>query len=311
MPTLRKIVGTAFFVAGLILAGGLLRGHLVAFDWAAVEVRPVWLALAFAVNLAYIGVYARLWRQLAEAGGLRLSPTTARGISFCALAYKYLPVRVAGLGYRAWAYHAHGGWPLARIGAVLYGESALVLFSGGCVVLLTSPWVSWQTIRFGFAPLLLGGAALLGLWVLPAALVRLARVRPRWQWVCQAAEVAQTSLTPGFLLLYTGAWVLLGTGLWLTLTALGLPPSGGNWIVCVWAYALAGLAGMIALFAPSGLGVREGVLALALGTILPPATAALAALAARILIMGAEALCAVLGHRLMQKATPQRPPDPA
>jgi uncharacterized membrane protein YbhN (UPF0104 family) len=308
MPALRKIAATVLFCAGLVLAGGLFRQHLDTLNWATLQFRPGWLALAFTANLAYIGLYAVLWQQLAETGGLRLPPATARGISFCALAYKYLPVRVAGIGYRAWAYHSQGGWPVTLVIAVLYGESALVLFSGGMIVLLSSPWVSWQALRFGSAPLLLCSAALLGLWVLPAALARLARARPGWQWLLQAAEVAQTSLTLGLLIRYAGAWMLLGTGLWLTLAALDLPLSSGNWIVCVWAYALAGLAGMIAIFAPSGLGVREGVLALALCTILPPAAAALAALAARILIMAAEALCAVLGHRLMQKATPLRPP---
>lgn len=309
MPPLKKIAGNALFMLGLVLAGGLLRKYLAAHDWNSVQVRPLWLVPAFAINLAYVGLYARLWRQLAEASGLRLPAATARGISFCALAYKYLPVRVAGLGYRAAAYRQYGGWPVTQIAAVLYGETTLVLFSGGVVVLATSPWVSWQSLQLGPAYLLICGGALLGLGLLPTALGRLARSHQDWPWLRQTAKIAQTSLAPAPLLRYASAWVLLGTGLWLTLGALGLAASAENWVVCIWAYALAGLAGMFALFAPAGLGVREGVLAIALGTALPPPAAALAALAARILILGAEALCAVLGFRLMQKATTQHPLD--
>lgn len=60
------------------------------------------------------------------------------------------------------------------------------------------------------------------------------------------------------------------------------------------ANALAGVAGGAALFAPSGLGVREGILTLTLSAIMPAPLAGIAALVARICSSGTElALIAV------------------
>jgi len=305
MLTLKKIINSGLFLLGLFFVGVLLRSYLKEFYWENMSIRPIWLVAALLVNLSYVGLYACLWKQLAEASELRLPSLLVYGISFYALALKYLPVRVAGVGYRLWAFQHYGGWPLAQTAAVLYAETALVLFSGCSVLLLSSPWVSWLTLGLGVAPLALCAGAMVGLWLLPITLAWLTRSHPRWQWLRRAAAVARGSLSPAPLLRYTGAWVVLGTSLWLTLGALGEIVTADNWIVCLWAYALAGLAGMLAIFAPAGLGVREGVLALALGTVFSPGTAALAALAARILILFSEAFWAVLGHWLLQKAKTQ------
>lgn len=74
---------------------------------------------------------------------------------------------------------------------------------------------------------------------------------------------------------YTVAWVIYGTGFWLMSKGLGIP-AGSFWPV-VASYGGAYLVGFLALFAPGGLGVREGMLAVMLGPYLPaglPATVA-------------------------------------
>lgn len=299
---LKKLAGSVLFLVGIWLAGRLIWTQLHELDWAALHFRIEWLVAAFVVNLVYVGLYARLWVRLADHCGLRLPAKEAYGITFRALAFKYLPVRIAGIGYRLWAYQRRGGWAMTSIAAALYGESALVFISAALLLALCSPWIGWVGLGLGWVPLFFVLLVLFaGLALMPQATERIAQ-RTRWEAakIAQVAAGTRVALSASFLLRYLAAWLLLGGGLWLTIAALGYGPSGKNLLACLWAYPLAGLAGMVALFAPAGLGVREGVLALALGTILPPGQAALTALAARILILGAEMTAALVGQWLLR-----------
>jgi hypothetical protein len=71
--------------------------------------------------------------------------------------------------------------------------------------------------------------------------------------------------------------------------------------------ALAGAAGLLALFAPAGLGVREGVYLLALRPVIGSEAAALVAVGMRLLQTVADALMGVLGALILRRS-PQRHP---
>jgi uncharacterized membrane protein YbhN (UPF0104 family) len=62
--------------------------------------------------------------------------------------------------------------------------------------------------------------------------------------------------------------------------------------------AVAGALGTLSVFAPSGLGVREGVLALLLANYVISPVAVLISLLARIWVTLGEVVCALLGSRL-------------
>ena len=76
--------------------------------------------------------------------------------------------------------------------------------------------------------------------------------------------------------LYAVGWVLQGGAFWLLAQSIGLPLSALGGIP---AYSAAYLLGYVAVFAPAGLGVREGFLILFLGPILGAGAAALAVVA--------------------------------
>ncbi|MNK56732.1 hypothetical protein D3C87_757790 [compost metagenome] len=126
-----------------------------------------------------------------------------------------------------------------------FGVTALVL--GTPVVLATVSKAGW-----------LGGP---GWWaivtvmaIVVSAGIRLLRRR--------GAEVSRSSVGIGSLALavMTLGWVAMGTSFFLLLATFG---SWFEWLWAVGTYAVAFIAGMVAIFAPAGAGVREGVLALA------------------------------------------------
>lgn len=70
------------------------------------------------------------------------------------------------------------------------------------------------------------------------------------------------------------------------------------------AFLFSGIIGMLALFVPAGLGVREGVLLVALQGFLPAGQAALLVLASRVWGTAAELLCAGLGFAYLRLFAP-------
>jgi uncharacterized membrane protein YbhN (UPF0104 family) len=82
---------------------------------------------------------------------------------------------------------------------------------------------------------------------------------------------------------------VLGAGFTLLLRSL-IPVTADFTLTATGAFAVAGVAGSLAVFAPSGIGVREGVLTLVLSGPLGPGVAAGAAILARLWMTLAEAL---------------------
>jgi uncharacterized membrane protein YbhN (UPF0104 family) len=110
-------------------------------------------------------------------------------------------------------------------------------------------------------------------------------------------------------LLMSVNWLVLGAGFYLVLRAvIDLPP--GLYLFVTGAFAVAGIIGVLALFAPSGIGVREGVMTFVLGAVLPAAVAAIAAILARIWITLAEALCSGIALMLVRGMKPAEPEPP-
>jgi uncharacterized membrane protein YbhN (UPF0104 family) len=80
--------------------------------------------------------------------------------------------------------------------------------------------------------------------------------------------------------IYIIAWVIYGSALWCLLRGVGLD-AGVYWEI-VASFAAAYLIGFLALFAPGGIGVREGILTLLLTPYLGTGIAALVAVVARL-----------------------------
>ncbi len=90
-----------------------------------------------------------------------------------------------------------------------------------------------------------------------------------------------------WLAMMVGNWCVLGAGFYVLGRAfIGVPLSDAPHMVA--SFALAGIAGIAVLVAPSGLGVREGVLVLMLGPVLGDGPAAALAVAARLWMTIAE-----------------------
>jgi len=212
--------------------------------------RPGWIALAvLAVFLAY-ALQIESWRRILAGWAQRLAYGRAARIWLLVNLGRYVPGKVwsvAGLvvlaqragvapwaaGASAFAIQAVGvGTAVAVVAAATPGaESPLRLAIAGAVAVATIAFLAWERGARWLAQL--------------AGLVEGFRPLP----LAAVAEGAGLTLA---------SWVALGAAFWLLARGLGLPGSLPL-TTATGTFALGYILGLLALFAPGGIGVREVV----------------------------------------------------
>jgi hypothetical protein len=294
---------------------GLSLAELGRVDLSRWRVRWGLLAASCVVLAAGYGFSCVLWgRMVRTLGGPPVPPWTAVRVFMLANLGRYVPgkvLQIAGLAYLA---RRAGVRPAVATGAALLGQGMALL--GATLVGLgaffgaTEAWRPW-----GWAGLA-AVAALVFLTSLPGpaaalehAWFRLANALSKGPGVDdeEPDEPAKASLR-GFglrwTLLYAANWSMHAVAFWLLFLSL----EGWTTFLSVGpAFAAAYVAGWVAIFAPAGVGVREGALILFLSPVLAPEPAAALAVAARLWTTAVELLPAALFALLHLRGNP----DPA
>lgn len=231
----------------------------------ALELRPNPLLLGLLATLAGVVPLSLLWTAVVRpdhGGDVRLNLAYAK-----ANLIRYIPGNVLGMGARV-LFATALGVPKSVSATSLLTEGVYLLFSSGALALLF--------LRPALAPL--------GLIAAPAVVAGLARLlqgRPAVPTPRQAAAITVGAYSFG-----------LGLGLALVAFAsaahLALPVR-----TAIGVFGLAWFLGYVSLLTPSGLGVREGAIVIALSPTLGPAAATFLSLTSRLAIVLAELLVAL------------------
>lgn len=282
------------WLAGLAIV--LFVARSVAGNWAEVREadlrwRLSWphLAAAVALVVAVFALLADAWRRMIAGWGFPLAWWTAARVWLFSSMAKYVPGKV---------------WALAGLAVLAGREGVPAWTAAGSAVLL-------QLLSFATAAALVAATGLavggivpgpVGLLVFAAALaaivvlvVRPALVRAV---VRRFAPSADLRGMPGTgTLLYGaaanfGAWIGYGTAFYVFSRAT-LPFAPLGFADAVGAYTASYVAGVLAPFAPGGLGVREGVLVLVLQPGMGLANALALAAVARLGVTAAEVLASL------------------
>ncbi|WP_285731491.1 lysylphosphatidylglycerol synthase transmembrane domain-containing protein [Nocardiopsis sp. ATB16-24] len=295
----------------LLLVVGVCAGLALHANWEqageAVASLPLWV-LPTAVLAGMAGLTAQMlaWRALLAGAGSPLPRRVAARVMFVGQLGKYLPGSV-------WAFVAQV--ELARDRSVPRSRGAAATLLAVAVTVAVGLTVAAVTL-----PLSSAEAARRWWWALASAPLLLAALHPRVVgWGVRTAarpfarfrEVAEAgplkvsgramAASVGWTLV---AWIPLGLHVWVLAWAVGAdgPRSLGP---AVGAYALAWTLGLLVVFAPAGLGVREVVLVVALSPVLDAGAALVVAMLSRLVMTVADVGWAGLSLLLF----PGRVPD--
>lgn len=240
--------------------------------------RVSWGALAAALVLAAAGTAAsaRIWLAILRGLGVdtELRWTT---LFFQAQLGKYIPGSVWQYAGRAAGARAYG-IPVRPVGVSLLIEFAASAVAAGSMAAFLLGW--WGAVLVGAVTVLLIAGA------------RLARPGPR------AVAIRGT-------LLYVPVWALLGASFWLCASGVAAVPVR-DLALFTGAFAVAWLAGLLAVYAPGGLGVREAVLVALLSGRIGAADALVLAAASRLMLVLVDVVLAGIATAMMRyRARPQ------
>lgn len=273
---LRVLIGAILTVVVCVIVGRTLVDQwdaIVAYDW---QIKPLWLlASAIILWIDYVMLF-HLWRLLLESvWGHRLSfPVTYR-VSMLANLGKYIPGKVwtvAGVVYLLAEEDVPPG--PALVSSALH--QAFTLIPGAVFITYVLGVRIWGD--FSVVAVTIGLA--MGVLVLYPPIFRWC-LNTGLRLIGRPTIDFKLSFVRAFTLfwVYIWAWVMYGASFWCMTLGLGLP-AGPFWEVTA-GYGAAYLVGFLALFAPGGLGVREGMLTVILAPYLPVGLAVAVAVVSR------------------------------
>jgi len=290
----RPVVAGAFLAVAAVGIAAAVRDRLgeTLTAIATPRVIPFFLA-ALAVCMAGLVLSLTAWRTVLTGLGSRLSRAASARIFCVGMLSKYIPGPV-------WGPLAHvqmgraAGVPAARVLAAYVVSAAVAVITGFAVGL----GVAGQALA-GRVVWLLPAAAAAAVFVSRPDLVtrvmavpfRLAR-RPMVDAVPSRGSMRRAVVAE------LASWLVSGLHVWILATALGARFQAG--LICISGFALATVAGMVAMFLPDGAGVREVALAAVLGSVLPWPAAVVVAVASRICLMVSEVTAAAAAMVLVR-----------
>ena len=296
------MAATVYFLAAYLVRSW---GSIEAFDW---QFDAGWLALSGVVFLVYYFAQAGFWWLLLRGCGAPSPFWPAASVWGKSILARYVPGNVFMFVGRAWMSHSRG-LSVERVSAAMVYEQALGICGALLAVAVLFPF--WE-----YRP----GVTALSLIAIPVLVVLMhPRVfGPLAGWALRLLHRAPLEVTLGFgsvlgmLVLFMLDWLVAGAGAWLLARSItGLDVSALPLVIV--AYALAYVAGMVAFFIPSGIGVREAVLTASLSRELPGGVALTWALLLRLwvtvielvfvgLVVGLEALLRRRGERVTPRS---------
>lgn len=299
----------SWVVLAVVLAGSaylVVRNARVITDTFA-DIGTAAIVLGGALGVAGTLTVGLVWLSLLRGlDGQHVPAVEASSTFFVAQLGKYVPGAVWPILAQV---TAASRWHVRRSSIVVTNLVMMLLLAAtgtllGLVLLpwvadVGRPWLAWACLA---VPCLL---ALLYPRTLPALSrrVRLPGIKLRFE--IDLSDLAYVRAAAWSLV----TWVCLGAQLWVLLVAAGAEGTRAV-AVALGGAGIAWAAGLVAVFAPAGAGVREGVLVAVCAPLVGAAEALAVALACRLLLTLADVLMALLGAWWTAVARPEGPPGP-
>lgn len=215
---------------------------------------PGELALALAAVAVYYLVFILGWIRILAAWGIAIPYRVALQAEMVSMLAKYLPGGVWTPAARALALRRSAGvTDTPTVLTSIFVEAALSAISGVIVFVVSLAWVRGVDAPL---PWLILFTVLLASLLHPRVFRPLSR-RVMKPFGADAIEPLPFPVTIALLLFYCGTWLIGGLGLWFLLRSLDASPALSTIPFLGGVSAVGAIVAVLAIFTPSGLGVRE------------------------------------------------------
>jgi uncharacterized membrane protein YbhN (UPF0104 family) len=294
----RRVVAAAQVLVGVGIVIALLLAVKGAWSNAADRLRdadPWDLLFATLALAAYYLLFVLGWMRILGAWGVRITYGTSLRAEMVSMLAKYIPGGVWTPAARIVALRRAGVTDGALVFAAMMVEAGLSAVAGVIVFVVSLSWV--HGVDAPLWPLLVFGAACAVVlhprvfrWVSGKALRRFGTELP---------ELPDTLLL-GLLVFYAFTWLVGGTALYFLLRSVGGDPGLSSIAFLGGTSAVGAIVAVLAIFAPSGLGPREGSMYALMLAVAPSGAALGATVLNRVAITVVEIALLVIGGLLLR-----------
>jgi uncharacterized membrane protein YbhN (UPF0104 family) len=215
---------------------------------------PPYLALAFAAVASYYLVFILGWIRILAAWGIVIPYRVALSAEMVSMLAKYIPGGVWTPAARAVALRRSTGIDeTPKVLASVLMEAALSAISGVIVFVISLAWV--KGVNAPLLPLVLFGLAC-AIGIHPRIFRPLAN-KLLGPFGGGEIDALPFHVTLVLLVFYCGTWLIGGAGVYFMLRGLGSDPGLATIPFLGGTSAVGAIVAVVAVFAPSGLGVRE------------------------------------------------------
>jgi len=289
---------------GLLVWG--IRGSFHAAGRDLSNANPALLVLACGAVAAYYLVFVLGWMKILADWGVRISYPTALNSEIVSMLAKYVPGGVWTPAARVVAMRRAGVNDAALVTAAMLVEAGISAVAGVLVFAISLVWVrgvSGPVIPIGIFGIVV--ALLLHPRVFHALATRFLR-----RFGYRELPPLRASTLGGLLVFYAGTWVIGGTGVWLLLRSVGAHPTVSTIVFLGGVSAVGAIVAVLAFFAPSGLGAREGSMYGLMLAITSSGAALSATLLNRVAITLVELLLFLFGALVLRRRRGSRAASP-
>ena len=253
-PRLRIALQLAIMLVFLGSVAYAVRGSFHAAGEDLSDANPALFALACAAVAVYYLVFVIGWMRILDDWGVHITYPVSLRAEMVSMLAKYVPGGVWTPAARVVAMRRAGVTDGALVTSAMLVEAGLSAVAGVLVFIVSLAWVHGVN-----GPI----AALAGFGLVVAVLLHPRVFRPLASRFLRRLGYSELpplrTTTLGILLLfYAGTWVIGGMGLWLLLRAVGAHPAVNTIVFLGGTSAVGAIVAVLAFFAPSGLGAREG-----------------------------------------------------
>ena len=289
---------------GLLVWG--IRGSFHSAGKDLSNANPALLVLACAAVAAYYLVFVLGWMKILADWGVRISYPTALNSEIVSMLAKYVPGGVWTPAARVVAMRRAGVNDAALVTAAMLVEAGISAVAGVLVFAISLVWV--RGVSGPVIPIGIFGAVI-ALLLHPRVFHALAtRFLRRFGY--RELPPLRASTLAGLLVFYAGTWVIGGTGVWLLLRSVGAHPSVSTIVFLGGVSAVGAIVAVLAFFAPSGLGAREGSMYGLMLAITSSGAALSATLLNRVAITLVEVLLFLFGALVLRRRRGSRAASP-
>jgi hypothetical protein len=257
------------------------------------DIKPAWGVFAGSMLLyfAYKLTLASLWHYITKTAGAGIGYADAVTAYLYSILGKYIPGKVFMLAARIPAYERNGV-PVRKVAVCFLLENVCTLLGAGFLFLISLLFFPNELLSdYGPAVILL--IILFFICIHPKIINFFLKLIGKLIKKQDMELPFKYTDMLKIVTLFIGNWLIVGTGFYLLVSS--IYPLAFNQLLYVGGvYGLSAIIGIISIFAPSGIGVREGVMILGLGLIMPNEYAVIIGVVSRLWATVAE-LILVLG----------------